>query len=152
MPAILFVCTYNRFRSPLAAEIFRAKLRSTGLGSNWIVESAGSWVKQPAHPMPQAFIQAKALGLTLPDTLSREVTALDLTRFDRIFVMETGQKEALQLEFPTLRERIFVLSELSQGPAVSIPDPFASNLSPGDVAAEIESYIQNGFDALVQQF
>ena len=152
MPAILFVCTYNRFRSPLAAEIFRAKLRSTGLGSNWIVESAGSWVKQPAHPMPQAFIQAKALGLTLPDTLSREVTSLDLTRFDRIFVMETGQKEALQLEFPVLRERIFVLSELSQGPAVSIPDPFASNLSPGDVAAEIESYIQNGFDALVQQF
>ena len=151
MPAILFVCTYNRFRSPLAAEIFRAKLRAAGLGSDWIVESAGSWVKQPAHPMPQAFIQAKALGLTLPDTLSREVTSLDLTRFDRIFVMETGQKEALQLEFPVLREKIFLLSELSQEPAVSIPDPFASNLSPGDVAAEIESYIQTGFDALLQQ-
>jgi protein-tyrosine-phosphatase len=151
MPAILFVCTYNRFRSPLAAEIFRAKLRAAGLNANWIVESAGSWVKQPAHPMPQAFIQAKALGLTLPDTLSREVTSLDLTRFDRIFVMETGQKEALQLEFPVLREKIFLLSELSQEPAVSIPDPFASNLSPGDVAAEIESYIQTGFDALLQQ-
>jgi len=38
--------------------------------------------------------------------------------------MEAGQKEALQVEFPKEREKIFLLSEAAEGVPYDIPDPF----------------------------
>ena len=47
-----------------------------------------------------------------------------LTAFDLILVMEQGHKEALQVEFPAIAQRVFLLSEMVGG-AYDVPDPSA---------------------------
>ena len=45
MPKVLFVCTANRFRSPLAAAIFKRFLLESQETGRWRVSSAGTWTR-----------------------------------------------------------------------------------------------------------
>ena len=74
MSVILFVCTANRFRSPIAAAYTESKLRSAGKLGAWVVRSAGTWTTngEPAHP--EAIKAAAELGLDLSTHLTHEVS------------------------------------------------------------------------------
>jgi hypothetical protein len=61
--------------------------------------------------------------------------------------MEQGHEEALQIEFPQSRERIFLLSEAARGLVYDVPDP-VNDPTAGDVAGEIKSLIQQGFERI----
>ena len=76
MPLILFVCTANRFRSPIAAACTEQKLQKADLANKWTVISAGTWTTEgiPAHP--RAVMAAAALGLDLTAHRTREVKVL----------------------------------------------------------------------------
>ena len=123
MPSILFVCTANQIRSPMAAAMFRAALSAhperrsqNGVeGQEWRVESAGTWVKEglPANRAAQQVM--RELGLDLSHHRTRCVTGELLRQFDLILVMERNHKEALRVEFPALRGRIRLCSELAGG-------------------------------------
>jgi protein-tyrosine-phosphatase len=61
--------------------------------------------------------------------------------------MEAGQKEALQVEFPKEREKIYLLSEVADGTLYDIPDPF--DLESGthqEIAIELYELIKQGFE------
>jgi protein-tyrosine phosphatase len=68
-------------------------------------------------------LAAQSVGLDLSQHRARRIDDLPtLDDFDLIFTMERGQKEALQVEFPHLRQRIRMLSALA-GPPYDIDDP-----------------------------
>jgi protein-tyrosine phosphatase len=63
MPSVLFVCRANQFRSPLAAACLQRAIKQVGTGTDWVVESAGTWTK-PGLPVPQVVLQVThRLGL-----------------------------------------------------------------------------------------
>ena len=144
MPSILFVCTANRFRSPLAAAIFLSKLNA----SNWRVESAGTWATAGQPAVKEAISEAQKRGLDISGHTSRAVDKKLVRQFDLILVMESGQKEALTNEFPELKEKIYMLSEVAGNAAYSIPDPYLTKESAEDVANEIEGLIDQNFDLI----
>ena len=144
MPSILFVCTANRFRSPLAAAIFLSKLNA----SNWRVESAGTWATAGQPAVKEAISEAQKRGLDISQHTSKLVNEKLIREFDLILVMETGQKEALLHEFPGLKDRIYLLTEVAGNTAYSIPDPYLTKESAEDVANEIEGLIDQNFDLI----
>ena len=103
MPVILFVCTANRFRSPIAAAYTKRKLQTTDQSADWTVISAGTWTEPglPAHD--KALSAAHALGLDLNSHHTRVVSTAIMATADLIIVMEQGHKEALECEFPASR-------------------------------------------------
>lgn len=143
MPKILFVCTANRFRSILAEEFFNRELRTNGNASDWEVTSAGTWVTIPMAPTKEAYVEAQKRGLFLGQRLSKSIESLQVSSFDLIVVMEKGHKEALLTEFPDLRDKVFLLTEIGGGTGYSIPDPYVSGESTVIIAAEIEEKIDN---------
>ena len=147
MPTVLFVCTANRSRSPVAAALFRRELERRGLEQDWHVISAGTWTTDGLRATPDAEDAARSLGIELEGHRSSPITAGALGGSDLILVMEQGQKEALALEFPGSAGRLHLLSEAAAGVEYSIPDP---GLSPtaGDVYNEIAELIHVGFDRL----
>lgn len=147
MPRIVFVCTRNQFRSPLAAAIFKKELAVRNITDAWRVDSAGSWVNDLVPPTPDAFIEAKKRGLDLSTHIAHGIETLDLDTIDLLFVMEQGQKESILFDFPKLRDRIYLLSELA-GPPYSIPDPYSTNESCSDIAVEIEALIRGNIDKI----
>lgn len=148
MPKIVFVCTRNRFRSPLAAAILKRELATRKIPGEWIVGSAGSWVQDLLPPTPEAFIEAAKRSLDLSSHISQGIEALDLDSVDLLLVMELGQKESILLDFPKLSGRIFLLSELS-GLAFTIPDPYLTKESFSEIALEIETLIKENFEEII---
>ena len=148
MPRIVFLCTKNQFRSPLAAEILKKELAARGVPGLWNVDSVGSWVKDLATATPDALREAAKRGLDLSSHTSKGIEAIQRDKIDLLLVMEQGQKESLLLEFPNLRKKTFLLSELS-GANYSIPDPYVTGEPCDEIAFEIEQLVQNNIDTII---
>ncbi len=151
MPRVLFVCTANRFRSPLAAAFFKAEVENRRLSEVWKISSVGTWTipGQPATPDAIAF--AKENQLSLADHRSAIVTEEILSDQDLILVMESGHKEALINEFPKFTSRIFLLSEAAGLVPFNLPDPYTSHEPPKLVAMEIFSIIKKSAGTIIEK-
>jgi protein-tyrosine-phosphatase len=149
MPSILFVCTANQFRSPLAAACLKKLIQEKLPQGEWLVGSAGTWIKD-GLPAPQlTLLAARSLGLTgLEGHKTRQVSQILLEKCDLVLVMESGHKEALRYEFPDLAGRIFLLSEIVDGVAYDIPDPAHPSIDPEVVAQTLLRLIQKGYPSI----
>jgi protein-tyrosine-phosphatase len=146
MTAILFVCFANRFRSPLAAAFFSQSLEKVADRKSWSVSSAGTWTENGLPADIRAIKDANEWGLDIRAHRSRQVDALILSKNNLILVMETGQKEALRIEFSRESRKIFLLSEVVDGSAYDIPDPFGgTGVTHMEVATELHALIESGF-------
>lgn len=127
MPKIVFICTANQFRSPFAAAYFLNKLRMENTPGDWEVSSAGTWTENglPAHS--SAIELGEVIHLDLSSHKTREINAEILSVADLVFVMEQGHKEALCFEFPQWREKIILLSQVTDKYAGDIADPASNN-------------------------
>ncbi len=123
MPSILFVCTGNQIRSPLAAAVFKEAINNTQENiEQWQVDSAGTWAKADYPPNAVLSQWALSQGIDLRAHKTKRVSEELLSGADLILVMEAGHKEALRYEFPSVAERVFLLLEI-EGPGYGIPDP-----------------------------
>ncbi|MEJ5312740.1 low molecular weight protein arginine phosphatase [Anaerolinea thermophila] len=145
MPAVLFVCTANICRSPMAAALFLARLNSNGLHpEQWLVDSAGTWAYDGQAASQNAILAMEKRGLNIRAHRSKTVSSYLLEMFDLILVMEPGHKEALQVEFPHLASRIYLLSEMA-GESLPVEDPYGASLEEYEkTAAELDSLIERG--------
>jgi protein-tyrosine-phosphatase len=138
----------NRFRSPLAAAIFRKLLEEKGLADLWQVGSAGTWAA-PGQPVLAFVAQAaQTYGLDLSGHRSARVSAELLAGYDLILVMQASQKEALQSEFPALVERIYLLADVVERRTFDIPDTSTSLQGVMDVSADLDDLIRRGLQGI----
>ncbi len=142
---VLFVCTANQFRSPLAVACFMDLLNKMDALGEWRVESAGTWTI-PGLPASTAAIRvADYLGLPgLNAHRTRQVDQELLDQFDLILVMEVNHLETISNEFSSVYQRLNLLSEVADGFPYSILDPGDQNSDPSAVAIELQELIQRG--------
>ena len=142
---ILFVCTANLYRSPLAAAFFSRKLQADGLTRRWRVASAGTWTVAGRRVPSEMLAAAQAAGLDLTSHLTRQVDRDLLSKFDLILVMEKGHREALRIEFPSVQERVHLLSELADQLEYDIRDPARSRQKINEIVIEISRLIDRAY-------
>lgn len=152
MPSILFVCTANQFRSPLAAACLLKAIEEERATEPWVVESAGTWTKDG---MPAAAITlqvARQIGVHgLHGHRTRRITRALLDRYDLILVMERGHKESISAEFPSVRERVHWLSEIVDGIPYDIPDAGERAVRAEDIGCELYGLINRGKQKILQR-
>jgi len=150
MPSVLFICTANQFRSPLAALYFAREIVRHGDDEDFRVASAGVWTSdgQPATDDVIEFAEGYALNLGFHK--SRVVTGKILKKADLILVMEAGQKEAIAQEFPFVQNRIYLLTEAVGNPSYDIPDPYNFKEPYQDIGREIIKLIDLGYDPIIK--
>jgi protein-tyrosine-phosphatase len=145
MPSVLFVCTANQFRSPIAAAIFRKLLAAEpGVTDSWTVASAGTWTRPGQPVIPMALQAARKLGIDLATHRSVQVSGQLLGEYDLILVMEASQKEALQSEFPNLSRHVYLFSNVVERGSYDIPDSFGSEREVAEICMELNELIQRG--------
>jgi protein-tyrosine-phosphatase len=145
MPSVLFVCTANRFRSPLAAAFFQKERKQTHPPDEWTVDSAGTWAIAGLPVLPEVTLIARQYHLDLSRHRSKPVTEKLLDAHHLILVMEAGQQEALQNEFPAIRERVYLLSQVAEGRAYNIPDWIDTPGAILKISETLHELVQKGF-------
>jgi protein-tyrosine phosphatase len=128
---ILFICSGNTCRSPMAESIARVALAKKlnvppdDLEKKGInVVSAGAFAMAGARATPQAVEAVKALGADLTKHRSRPLTVELIHQADVIFAMSRGHAAAVTALVPSASEKTMTLD-----PDGDIEDPIGGDLS-----------------------
>ncbi len=122
MRRVLFVCSANQLRSPLAEALFKDMVRRRGEAAAWQVGSAGVWALQGSPAALSAMRAASARGLDLSTHVARPVTQGLLEEYPLVLVMEREHVDALREAFPSLGGRVHLLASMA-GEAGQVEDP-----------------------------
>ena len=122
MKRVLFVCSANQLRSPLAEALFKDMIRRRGEEAAWQVGSAGVWALEGSPAALSAMRAASARGLDLSAHVARPVTQGLLEEYPLVLVMEREHQDALQETFPSLGGRVHLLASMA-GEAGQVEDP-----------------------------
>lgn len=116
MEHVLFVCTGNLCRSPMAEGLLRARLRERGI-EEVIVSSAGT-MGFSAAATEDAALAASELGGDLSEHRARRLEAGLIESADLVLAMTADHVIDLLHQAPAAAPRVFKLSELARlGPA-----------------------------------
>jgi protein-tyrosine-phosphatase len=130
--------------------MFRKKLRAQAADwRRWRVESAGTWADSGMAVSRKSVQVMAEHGMNIAQHTARIISRELLEPFDLILTMESGHKEALQIEFPDLAERVFLLSEMA-GHNTPVADPFGGSLEEyRETARVIDQMLTGGMQRIL---
>jgi Protein-tyrosine-phosphatase len=137
---ILFVCTGNTCRSPMAEVIAKDAFAKEGIPA--VITSAGTKGEIENPATENAIIAMKARGLDLTQHQPQQVTVEMVNEADLVLIMAAGNKAAV-LEMPGVEnEQIYLLHEYATGTTKNVADPYGESLEVYEATAvEIEEAI-----------
>jgi len=109
MKTILFVCTGNICRSPMAEGLFRHL--TAKMGGRYRTLSAGVGAIDGMAPSPHAVQALRELGIDISRQRSRALTGELVRQADLIFGMTHGHVHAVGAMYPQAAEKAMVLRE-----------------------------------------
>src|SRR5207237_4657560 len=109
--SVLFVCTGNICRSPIAEGLFR---RLIGNRRDIEVASAGVHAVRGQPPSLYAVQVCEEDGVDISDFRSQPLTATLIDRATHIFAMTGAHLETIQMLFPQGAEKSFLLREFEE--------------------------------------
>ena len=140
MKKVLFVCMGNICRSPTGEGIFRKLVEDRGLLDDVHVDSAGTIGYHAGASADRRMQQAaSARGYSL-ESISRQVTAGDLTHFDLVIAMDRENLQDLQRLGSENRDasNVRLLSDfLGDHWPSDVPDPYYGGASGFDYVVEM---------------
>lgn len=144
---ILFVCSGNTCRSPMAVGVMRSLAHRAGLTHVFEVDSAGTGVRQAGQPPNRHALEAAARrGHDIAGIRSRALTASDIARFSHPLAMERTHLAAMHALAPVGlagRPRLFAGDDIA--------DPFGGTVQDYERALDlIEAGCAHLFDELRQ--
>ena len=140
MIEILFVCTGNTCRSPMAEGLFNLYAEKHGIDarafSRGIAADGGAVSENAAAAL-------KEFGADISAHVSRQLEHSDLERADRAYCMSAAHCEAVKRAFPDCADKVEPIS------ARGVSDPFGGNLERYRAAAlEIAREVKRIADGL----
>jgi glycine hydroxymethyltransferase len=108
MKTILFLCTGNICRSPMAEGLFRHAIKGRG---EFRVLSAGLGALDGQPPSPHSVQAMKEIGIDITHQRSRALTAELVRSADFILGMTHSHVDTVALLYPQAMEKTFLLRE-----------------------------------------
>ncbi|HNF86338.1 MAG TPA: hypothetical protein PLC94_06960 [bacterium] len=135
MFAVLFVCTGNMCRSPLAEGIFKRKLAiecPESIKHKIWVESCGIYAYDGNKPSENAIKVGHQNGVDISAIRSKPINRVLVEQSDLIFALSIDHLNYIQENFPTARHKTYLMKVFGKDRGVtisdSIPDPMGFSM------------------------
>lgn len=144
MTNILFVCTGNTCRSPMAEAMMKSKA-----GNEINVKSAGVFATNGSAASPQTIQVLTEKGISSnhkSSFLSQEL----INWATYILTMASGHKQAITTRFPEIADKVYTLKEFvsNNGMDTDISDPYGGSI---DIYRETYDELEPLIDALLKK-
>lgn len=141
---VLFVCTGNTCRSPLAEALFNKYAAESGIP--YAAESAGVHVRYSSEATENTVIAGRELDVDISAHRSRQADAETVGRASLIVCMNYHHKSLLEDMFGDIAEKTVLIS------AEGIPDPYGMSESAyRRMAADMDLAVNLLIDRLSQE-
>jgi len=135
---ILFVCSGNSCRTPMAEGLMKSKI-SVRFKSAVQVQSAGTLGINGNPATDFAIITASKLGANIPQHRSQGVTDKLVKEPDLIVAMASEHKDFLHKHYPEIRENVFLLRSFARDPEEKVNQDIAD-----PIGGPLDQYRQCG--------
>ena len=147
-PSVLFVCTGNICRSPMAHALLLHK--AAALDYQVQVDSAAVSGAELGNPVDRrALTELRRRGIGMPPHRARRVTATDFAHFDLLLGMTAEHVRILQGQAPASASKVdLLMRHADHHGAIDVPDPWFG--SARDFVGAFDM-IEAGVDGLLQR-
>lgn len=127
---LLFVCTANVCRSPMAEVLMRHALDAEEEPLRSLRTASAGVVASPGYKATENSVCAlRKVGLSLEGHSSQPVTPELLDQCFAVFAMTSSHLDILRAHFAPLPSRVYLLREfIPQSATKEIPDPYGASL------------------------
>ena len=144
---VLFICTGNICRSPMAEGLFRDLVKKNS--SEFVIQSAGVGAQNDLPPSENSVRAMHDIDIDITGQVSQMVTAELVKESHMIIGMTQGHSDMINLMFPEASEKTFILREFDQSIPVSerdISDPIGGSY---EVYLDCRDQIKEGIISLL---
>ena len=148
---ILFVCSGNACRSPMAEGLLRKKLFQQ-FKTKLKIHSAGTLGISGSPATPNAITVAKEKGVDISGHISKGITENIIEEADFIFVMADIHKNFFTNNFPGIKNKVYLLTNFgvkkSEQKNEPVKDPIGENLT---FYRQVINHIEREIERIIPQ-